>query len=1076
MLSKKLTFSLASLVILIAFGLVCFAPSAALGHAEDQHPAKFEADTHETWWDGHVHPTVEVTAADIDPSDGPPKIQLVAEDNSDPQVAGEDSSDKNLKFRISFSKPVNLDNTTAVVPSTIAKTSKALTEGSGNLAKQDFHIIDIRVVLYDKDFAPLGFVEWLAGDEGKLTHASPGRLGQDFDLEIDTERIIRAGLAGQSRGETYALPDLRSGANAAVDADRVRYVTVSVLDSAARNADQSDVLTALTDPVKKLQWNIVNAQQFELVRSDLGTARVLKMEQRVPRSDFTAAAVTGPFDVEILLSEEPAAFTAAHLDVKNGTVTSVVKGIRKGLIEFLPLSDSMIIDADDADGDDDRTEERAIRSADFTGRGFMLSQEAIANIDPAEQVSLQRRSAAKLISYLVTIQPDFKGDIVVKVKNFDGRNSMPPNIDTYIQPGELELIEGAHKLTVKVGKPASPTVLATATTAYETRSKENEGIFDLNPNLKAIGTGLVIPAKGYLVLAAGKTDSAPISGVQNVDAKIAKKLTPAQKLYNVVYDFKLPFPADNLATFFRNGGSLSLVHADIPAATGSGHDKAKASAAGADYTGYVGATTKQYAAGSVIINEIMWGLDGESVNAQYIELHNMTAADIGIDHLEWAIAVGSGAALGGTVLDTVSNTPGGKYWEVPGNSGVTSVRDTFLTVSDLVSMSRVDGATDGTAAASWAAANQRPTANVIGRRIGTPGAANGIAAPAPTPTPTPTPKPKAPVATGSDLMISEIMVASNDGRLPQWIEIANGSGAAVSLMGWSIDVDNDPADTDVVAESVNVEIGDVTVGKDQVVLVVTKTGRNSGVGTGIGDFRADRIVDVQSQVSAKDARYSLISEMAFKVALLPPQKGGVVERGDVVGNLGIGWELPMAESDRSSLIRREGKKGEILGTDAAGWVLASDTTLNGAYVNTYYGDDEDMGTPGYDAGGALPVELSKFTAKRDPLTGQVKITWETQSELNNAGFFIKRSQQKNAQFVAVNPTMIAGAGTTSEKQSYTYTDTTAQPNIVYYYQIEDVSLDGNRQTLTRAHRLKGHIGAAGKATTTWGDLKTSREQ
>ena len=96
------------------------------------------------------------------------------------------------------------------------------------------------------------------------------------------------------------------------------------------------------------------------------------------------------------------------------------------------------------------------------------------------------------------------------------------------------------------------------------------------------------------------------------------------------------------------------------------------------------------------------------------------------------------------------------------------------------------------------------------------------------------------------------------------------------------------------------------------------------------------------------------------------------------------------------------------------------------------------------------------------------ITWATQSELNNAGFFIKRSQQKDGKFVIVNPTMIAGAGTTAEKQSYTYTDATADPNIVYYYQIEDVSLDGNRQTLTRAHRLKGHVGAAGKATTTVG--------
>ena len=181
----------------------------------------------------------------------------------------------------------------------------------------------------------------------------------------------------------------------------------------------------------------------------------------------------------------------------------------------------------------------------------------------------------------------------------------------------------------------------------------------------------------------------------------------------------------------------------------------------------------------------------------------------------------------------------------------------------------------------------------------------------------------------------------------------------------------------------------------------------------------------------------------------------------------------MSEGDRSSLIRRDAD--EIMGTDAAGWVLASDTMLNGAYRATYYGHADDVGTPGYDAGGALPVELSGFGAKRDPLTGAVVITWSTQSELNNAGFFIKRSQQTKGKFVVVNPTMIAGAGTTAEKQSYTYTDATADPNVIYFYQIEDVSLDGNRQTLTRAHRLKGHIGAAGKATTTWGELKSSRE-
>ena len=208
------------------------------------------------------------------------------------------------------------------------------------------------------------------------------------------------------------------------------------------------------------------------------------------------------------------------------------------------------------------------------------------------------------------------------------------------------------------------------------------------------------------------------------------------------------------------------------------------------------------------------------------------------------------------------------------------------------------------------------------------------------------------------------------------------------------------------------------------------------------------------------------------IALVPPQTTGVLTYGDAAGNLDGGWELPTSDGARSSLIRREmlAAGTATMGTDANGWVLASSTSLVSGPA-TWYGSDEDAGTPGYDAGGPLPVELSHFRPARDD-TGAVVITWSTQSELNNAGFFIKRSQQREGQFKVINATMIAGAGTTSEKQSYTYTDTTAQPNVVYYYQIEDVSLDGNRQTLTLGTRLKGHIGAAGKLTTTWGDLKT----
>ena len=117
---------------------------------------------------------------------------------------------------------------------------------------------------------------------------------------------------------------------------------------------------------------------------------------------------------------------------------------------------------------------------------------------------------------------------------------------------------------------------------------------------------------------------------------------------------------------------------------------------------------------------------------------------------------------------------------------------------------------------------------------------------------------------------------------------------------------------------------------------------------------------------------------------------------------------------RSSIIRRhvpvsmgpaEPKDGEMMES----WVLASDMSLAQPMhlsAHSYYGFPTDVGTPGFRAGGALPVELSHFRPARDKETGAVVITWSTQSELNNAGFFIKRSRQRDGEFQIINAAMI----------------------------------------------------------------------
>ena len=349
------------------------------------------------------------------------------------------------------------------------------------------------------------------------------------------------------------------------------------------------------------------------------------------------------------------------------------------------------------------------------------------------------------------------------------------------------------------------------------------------------------------------------------------------------------------------------------------------------------------------------------------------------------------------------------------------------------------------------------------------------------------------------IYISEIMFTGG-GTLPQWIEISNGSRTEqVNLGGWTLTVENATADADVsvgakavftIPEGTRIDPSGQN-DTPSTILVVTETGRNNLDGRMADGQVVNLLSDQQVELlllGVTKRRYSLLSDIAFKITLAPPEPGVTLSATDVVGNLGVdgtaAWALPMDEDGtRSSILRRhvpvsigpaEPKDGEMMDS----WVLASNTSFAQSThlsAHSYYGLPTDVGTPGFRAGGALPVELSHFRPERQKDTRVVVITWSTQSELNNVGFFIKRSQQHDGEFQIINATMIPGAGTTSEKQFYTYTDTTAQPNVVYYYQIEDVSLDGNRQTLTRGIRLKGHIGAAGKATVLWGELKMSHE-
>ena len=720
---------------------------------------------------------------------------------------------------------------------------------------------------------------------------------------------------------------------------------------------------------------------------------------------------------------------------------------------------------------------------------------------------------AMLYPYVVTIAPKYpagKANIVLKIGAWEDTNTPISNKYTP-PPTDDDYTEGVDMLTIKVGKETL-TALTSGTQLYLPH-----------------GEGAMIPASGFYLLTKNK-DGSGINYSHEKDAENKAHLQTLEQLKFNVRAGGLP----NLETFLANGGTIHLVAYDGTAAA------------------------------SAYISEVMWGSDAsqdDSSSSQWIEIANATSSAIAVAEKKWALwfyqanatpatsYTDTDGTTAGTIVDMIGTKSATGFWSIagkgqggrtnvdPGGADVVAIAPT----QPLISMSRVmdavaGGPADGTMPTSWMASTP-PSVNfklgIEGTRVASPGgdriitpsetAADAAALQAIKDAAAAAQKTKDSTGTIPQLgsiYISEIMFAGG-GVLPQWIEISNGSRSEeVNLSGWTITVDNAAADADVdVGATATFTIPDGTTidpsGQNETpstILVVTEKGRNNLTGADASGQVVNLAEDNEVELilaGVVTGKYMLLSEMAFMITLAPPEpaatkapagetvtakatrtaaeKVAAKERRDatdMAGNLGAdgaaAWVLPMGEAGRSSIIRghiqvTRGPAAPEMGNMMDSWVLASDTSfaqVTHIRASSYYGAASDVGTPGFRAGGALPVELSHFSPARDKVTGAVVITWSTQSELNNAGFFIKRSQQRDGEFKVINATMIAGAGTTSEKQSYTYSDTTAQPNVVYYYQIEDVSLDGNRQTLTRGIRLKGHVGAAGKATVLWGDLKT----
>lgn len=76
------------------------------------------------------------------------------------------------------------------------------------------------------------------------------------------------------------------------------------------------------------------------------------------------------------------------------------------------------------------------------------------------------------------------------------------------------------------------------------------------------------------------------------------------------------------------------------------------------------------------------------------------------------------------------------------------------------------------------------------------------------------------------------------------------------------------------------------------------------------------------------------------------------------------------------------------------------------------------------------------------------IKWSTASEVNNFGYDVYRADSEEGPFRKMTEDPIPGAGTVDTPTSYEFVDDTIAPETVYYYYVESISMDGERERFT----------------------------
>jgi len=114
--------------------------------------------------------------------------------------------------------------------------------------------------------------------------------------------------------------------------------------------------------------------------------------------------------------------------------------------------------------------------------------------------------------------------------------------------------------------------------------------------------------------------------------------------------------------------------------------------------------------------------------------------------------------------------------------------------------------------------------------------------------------------------------------------------------------------------------------------------------------------------------------------------------------------------------------------------------LDANWIKTTYNNIYEPETFYTIGGGTTLVMLSHFRATS--LDSAVLLEWATETELDNEGFNLWRSEEKEGEYVQINPYFIPARDDAGFGAEYSFTDYEVTNGVIYYYKLEDIDIYG----------------------------------